>query len=186
MTSEAAQPSQLGPDGVQPNADETIGAAEFKEAFGEPIAATLDLSSWSADADLQGVYRRLAAEVQSAVEQEQRILPSCAGRCFRCSQRVPKHPKPPVCTRRNSTRSNACTEGLEVTHLLVSGVLTNYGVEHTALDAVDHGYHVTIADEATAGASEESHARWLEAATHPLLAGDGCRGSHDGTPGQRA
>lgn len=73
MTSEAAQSAQRGAGGQQPNTDETIGAAEFKEAFGEPIAATLDLSSWSADADLQGVYRRLAAEVQSAVEQEQRI-----------------------------------------------------------------------------------------------------------------
>lgn len=75
MTSEVAQPSQPGPSGEsQPKPhDETIGAAEFKAAFGEPIAATLDLSSWSADADLQGVYERLTTEVQSAVEQEQRI-----------------------------------------------------------------------------------------------------------------
>jgi len=73
MTSEAAQkPARPGLDDQQAKT-ETIGASEFKAAFGESIAATLDIDSWSADADLQRVYRRLAAEVQSAVEQEQRI-----------------------------------------------------------------------------------------------------------------
>lgn len=51
----------------------SIGAGEFKDAFGEPIAATLDLDSWSADANLQDLYDRLGREVRVAVEQERRI-----------------------------------------------------------------------------------------------------------------
>jgi len=51
----------------------TIGAGEFKDAFGEPISATLDLDSWSADANLQDLYQRLGREVHAAVDQERRI-----------------------------------------------------------------------------------------------------------------
>ena len=56
-----------------PGETATIGAGEFKDAFGEPIAATLDLASWSADANLQDLYQRLTREVRSAVDQERRI-----------------------------------------------------------------------------------------------------------------
>ncbi len=54
-------------------ADETIGSGEFKDAFGEEIAATLDLDTWSANANLQELYERLGREVTSAVRQERRL-----------------------------------------------------------------------------------------------------------------
>lgn len=65
---------ELEPDGIDTLEDTvSLGAGEFKGAFGEPIAATLDLASWSADANLQDLYNRLTREVRSAVDQERRI-----------------------------------------------------------------------------------------------------------------
>jgi len=60
------------PDANSPDAD-TVGAHEFKDAFGEEITATLDLDSWSADANLQDIYERLGHEVRGAIGQERRI-----------------------------------------------------------------------------------------------------------------
>lgn len=53
-----------------------------------------------------------------------------------------------------------------VTHVVMAGCVTNYGVGHTAIDAVDHGFHVSIAEPATAGLSPASHEAWLESASH--------------------
>ncbi|WP_219844209.1 isochorismatase family protein [Arthrobacter sp. MYb213] len=42
--------------------------------------------------------------------------------------------------------------------LIIAGVATNISVESTALAAVDHGYHVMIAQDACAAATEHIHA----------------------------
>ena len=73
----AATPSDHEPTDASPlktdAAEASVGAHEFKDAFGEEIIATLDLDSWSADANLQGLYERLGHEVRGAITQERRI-----------------------------------------------------------------------------------------------------------------
>jgi hypothetical protein len=70
----ATTPSEGEPAGGAVSIDrETVGANEFKDSFGEEIAATLDLDSWSADANLQGLYERLGQEVRGTIAQERRI-----------------------------------------------------------------------------------------------------------------
>lgn len=50
-----------------------ITPSEFEEAFGEPLARTLDLDTWAAGENLAALYARLEAEVSSAVADEDRI-----------------------------------------------------------------------------------------------------------------
>ncbi len=60
----------------------------FERAFGEPLARTLNLDTWSAGEDLAALYQRLEREVGSALRQEDRlhaavrqeVLPRLAGR----------------------------------------------------------------------------------------------------------
>lgn len=57
------------------NDDEpVIGADSFAAAYGESLDATLDIDSWQTGGDLEGLYERLTAEVESgvAVENAQR------------------------------------------------------------------------------------------------------------------
>ena len=44
-----------------------------------------------------------------------------------------------------------------VTQIVLTGVATSIGVESTARAAYEHGYHVTLATDAMADATEESH-----------------------------
>ena len=74
----------------------------YASAYGEPIDATLNIDSWHSGGDLEGLYQRLEAEVQSSVQFEdaQRELirrtvlprlrtrpgaPTCAG-CYRATR----------------------------------------------------------------------------------------------------
>ena len=90
MTNTPATPSEEDPadaladDGAIDEVGdvETVGAHEFKDAFGEEITATLDLESWSADANLQGLYERLGHEVRGAIDQERRIRQFVRGELF--------------------------------------------------------------------------------------------------------
>jgi ureidoacrylate peracid hydrolase len=54
---------------------------------------------------------------------------------------------------------------LGVTNLLVVGAWTNMAVEHTIRDAADHGYTVTIVEDATSSLSAE----WQHAAVNFAL-----------------
>jgi len=51
-----------------------IGADTFSTAYGEPLHATLNIDSWQTGGDLEGLYERLTAEVESgvAIENAQR------------------------------------------------------------------------------------------------------------------
>lgn len=45
----------------------------FRQTFGEPLAAVLDLDTWHTGEDQSEMYRRIAAEVEAAVRQEARV-----------------------------------------------------------------------------------------------------------------
>jgi nicotinamidase-related amidase len=48
-------------------------------------------------------------------------------------------------------------KGLGVTQVVVAGVATSFGVESTARQAYEHGYHVTLATDAMTDFSAEAH-----------------------------
>lgn len=60
----------------------------------------------------------------------------------------------------NGTEINTMLRNLGVTNLIVVGAWTNMAVEHTIRDAADHGYTVTIVEDATSSLSAE----WQHAA----------------------
>jgi ureidoacrylate peracid hydrolase len=60
----------------------------------------------------------------------------------------------------NGTEIDTMLRNLGVTNLLVVGAWTNMAVEHTIRDAADHGYTVTIVEDATSSLSAE----WQHAA----------------------
>jgi hypothetical protein len=51
----------------------SIGGDEFRVAFGESLANTLDLHTWQPGENLANLYGRLEQEIEQAVEQENRI-----------------------------------------------------------------------------------------------------------------
>jgi hypothetical protein len=53
-----------------------LDRAAIERAFGESLDHILDPASWSTDAGLDEVYRRLHVEIKAAVELEERTLPS--------------------------------------------------------------------------------------------------------------
>ena len=52
---------------------------------------------------------------------------------------------------------DATLRALGVTQVVIAGVATSFGVESTARDAYDRGYHVTIAADATTDPTPEGH-----------------------------
>jgi ureidoacrylate peracid hydrolase len=60
----------------------------------------------------------------------------------------------------NGTEIDTMLRNLRVTDLIVVGAWTNMAVEHTIRDAADHGYTVTIVEDATSSLSAE----WQHAA----------------------
>lgn len=50
-----------------------IGPDAFEAGFGETLARTLDLDTWSSGEELSEIYERVAAEVEFAVSQESRV-----------------------------------------------------------------------------------------------------------------
>jgi nicotinamidase-related amidase len=60
----------------------------------------------------------------------------------------------------NGTEINTLLRNLGVTDLIVVGAWTNMAVEHTIRDAADHGFTVTIVEDATSSLSAE----WQHAA----------------------
>jgi ureidoacrylate peracid hydrolase len=65
----------------------------------------------------------------------------------------------------NGTEINSMLRNLGVTDLIVVGAWTNMAVEHTIRDAADHGYTVTIVEDATSSLSAE----WQHAAVNFAL-----------------
>lgn len=62
----------------------------------------------------------------------------------------------------NSTNLASILLSRGVRHLVVAGVATPYGVGHTAIDATDHNFFVTIPVDCVAGMSQESETSWLD------------------------
>jgi len=60
----------------------------------------------------------------------------------------------------NGTEINTMLRNLGVSELIVVGAWTNMAVEHTIRDAADHGYSVTVVEDATSSLSAE----WQHAA----------------------
>jgi len=60
----------------------------------------------------------------------------------------------------NGTSLDIMLRNLAVTDVVVVGVWTNMAVEHTARDAADHGYRVTVVSDATSSINED----WQQAA----------------------
>ena len=56
-----------------------------------------------------------------------------------------------------TTGLDAMLRALGVTQVVIAGVATSFGVESTARDAYDRGYHVTIAADATTDPTPEGH-----------------------------
>ena len=61
-----------------------------------------------------------------------------------------------------TTDLDARLTSLGVTQVVIAGVATSYGIESTARDAYDRGYHVTIAADAITDPTAEGHQRSLE------------------------
>jgi ureidoacrylate peracid hydrolase len=61
----------------------------------------------------------------------------------------------------NGTEIDNMLRNLNIRTLLVVGAWTNMAVEHTVRDAADHGYEVTLVEDATSSLSAE----WQQAAT---------------------
>jgi nicotinamidase-related amidase len=57
-----------------------------------------------------------------------------------------------------NTDLNEWLKGKEVTQVVIVGVATSIGVESTARQAHEHGFHVTLATDAMADMSPEAHA----------------------------
>ena len=53
-------------------------------------------------------------------------------------------------------------KSLGVTQVVIAGVATSYGIESTARDAYDRGYHVTIAADAITDPTPEGHGHSLD------------------------
>ena len=61
-----------------------------------------------------------------------------------------------------TTGLDATLRALGVTQVVIAGVATSFGVESTARDAYDRGYHVTIAADATTDPTPEGHKNSLD------------------------
>jgi nicotinamidase-related amidase len=61
-----------------------------------------------------------------------------------------------------TTDLDARLRALGVTQVVIAGVATSYGIESTARDAYDRGYHVTIAADAITDPTPEGHRHSLE------------------------
>lgn len=69
----------------------------------------------------------------------------------------------------NSTGLAGILRGMGARHLVFGGVMTNYGVGHSAIDSTDLGFHATVAEDACAAASQQTHDSWLTASTDLYL-----------------
>jgi ureidoacrylate peracid hydrolase len=65
----------------------------------------------------------------------------------------------------NGTSLDIMLRNLAITDVVVVGVWTNMAVEHTARDAADHGFRVTVVADATSSINED----WQQAALNYAL-----------------
>lgn len=70
------------PDVSAPQEPIEISADEYQAGFGEPLAKTLDLETWTTGEDLAAVYGRIEAEVREAVAQEDHVRAEIRKRVF--------------------------------------------------------------------------------------------------------
>ncbi len=115
------------------NLDLPISAAEFAKSFGEDLARTLDLATWTVGGDLSRDLDRLETEVRDAVVREESLL-----------RNIRAHLMPKLRTRQNAPKSaghyrDVSRQELETIH---KGLLFNGGVE--ACDGAFH-LHDTLA-----------------------------------------
>ncbi len=69
-----------------------IADDDFKEATGESIERTLDLTTWQGGVDLGALYQRLEAEVGPALEQERRVQGVVRSEIFPLLRQAPDAP----------------------------------------------------------------------------------------------
>jgi nicotinamidase-related amidase len=85
-------------------------------------------------------------------------------------------PVPDICIERSggltlfhNTRLESVLSELQVETVILTGVSTNIALFGTALEAVNRGYQVVLAEDCSAGATPESH-RFQVEEQFPLLA----------------
>ena len=61
----------------------------------------------------------------------------------------------------NSTGAETILNRLGITHLVFTGVTTNYGVGHSAIDACDRSFFVGVVEDGTATYSQQTHDDFL-------------------------
>lgn len=69
----------------------------------------------------------------------------------------------------NSTGLAGVLRGMGARFLVFGGVMTNYGVGHSAIDSTDLGFHATMVEDACAAATKQTHDSWLTASTDLYL-----------------
>ena len=67
-----------------------------------------------------------------------------------------------------NTELDEVLRGLDVNHLVITGVVTNICILYTAADALMRGYRVTVPPDCVAGLNEEDHAFALRQITEVL------------------
>lgn len=113
---------QLAPAPPSPNGAldvPSVSADEFQAGFGEPLARTLDLDTWTTGEDWATIYERIAAEVEDAIAQEDDVRGEIRRRVFPL---LGAHPQAPP----GAGVHAASLGNLERVH---RGLLFNGGVE---------------------------------------------------------
>jgi hypothetical protein len=126
--------SQPGSGSRSDPEQDTVGAEDYKKAFGESIANTLDLDTWQDRPDYPRIYKRVAAEVAEAVEQEKRTRNYVREKVFdqlRARTTAPRNSKAKV----EGGVYQATTEQLEAAH---RGVLFKGDIEACDGTMVNH------------------------------------------------
>src|SRR5690349_13476353 len=74
-----------------------IGAGAFSAAYGESLDVTLNIDAWQTGGDLEGLYERLEAEVQGAVQTENAMRETIRNEIFPRLRQRPGAPKGAGC-----------------------------------------------------------------------------------------
>jgi len=116
--------------------EQAVDSASFTQAYGESLANTLDLNTWSPGEDLASLYERLEFEVTEAVKKEKQMRDRIRSVVFPALAQRPKPPK-------DAGVYNATPEQIKRIH---NGLLFNGGVEGCDGTSVVHdSLPITIA-----------------------------------------
>jgi hypothetical protein len=96
-----------------------VSADEYQDGFGEPLAKTLDLETWTTGENLASIYGRIEAEVRDAIAQENLVRAEIRKRVFPLLGAYPGSPP----------SAGVYSAKLADLHRVHHGLLFNGGVE---------------------------------------------------------